>query len=305
MEGELDRIETDHIPRNQVLDEFYGTFQEAVGAAKEAFATSEEKCPKCGKPLTEKFSRRGRFFGCTGYPDCNYIKRPGQAEGEEREKPKITEFPCPTCGKFLVERTGKNGPFLGCSGYPECKTVMNIGIDGKPVAAVKPSGQICDKCGKEMVIREGRRGPFLACSGYPKCKNAKDVDAEGKPVEQKDLGIACEKCGSPMAIRRGPRGPFLGCTGYPKCRSTKQITAELKEKLGAALPPPAPKKAAPQVEITETCEVCGGPMALKAFRGRYFLGCAAYPKCKSTAKISPELAEKIKAAEAAANPAPG
>jgi len=300
MEGELDRIETDHIPRNQVLDEFYGSFQEAVGAAKEAFATSEEKCPKCGKPLTEKFSRRGRFFGCTGYPDCNYIKRPGQAEGEEREKPKVTEFPCPTCGKFLVERTGKNGPFLGCSGYPECKTVMNIGTDGQPVAAVKPSGQVCEKCGKEMVIREGRRGPFLACSGYPKCKNAKDVDAEGKPVEQKDLGIPCEKCGSPMAIRRGPRGPFLGCTGYPKCRSTKQITAELKEKLGNALPPPAPKKEAPKVEITETCTECGGPMALKAFRGRYFLGCAAYPKCKSTAKVSPELAEKIKAAEAAA-----
>ncbi len=304
MEGELDRIETDHIPRNQVLDEFYGSFQEAVGSAKEAFATSEEKCPKCGKPLTEKFSRRGRFFGCTGYPECNYIKRPGQAEGEEREKPKVTEFPCPTCGKFLVERNGKNGPFLGCSGYPECKTVMNIGTDGQPVAAVKPTGQVCEKCGKEMVIREGRRGPFLACSGYPKCKNAKDVDAEGKPVEQKDLGIACEKCGAPMAIRRGPRGPFLGCTAYPKCRSTKQITAELKEKLGNALPPPAPKKQPLQVEVTETCVECGGPMALKAFRGRYFLGCAAYPKCKSTAKVSPELAERIKAAEAAAAAAP-
>ena len=299
MEEELDRIETDHIPRNQVLDEFYGSFQEALATAQEAFATSEEKCPKCGKALTQKFSRRGRFFGCTGYPECNYIKRPGQAEGEEREKPKITEFPCPTCGKFLVERTGKNGPFFGCSGYPECKTVMNVGDDGKPVAAVKPTGQSCEKCGSEMVIREGRRGPFLACSGYPKCKNAKDIDASGKPVEQVDLGIACEKCSAPMAIRRGPRGPFLGCTAYPKCKSTKQLNAELKEQLKDKLPPPAPKKVAPQVEITETCVECGGPMTLRNFRGRYFLGCAAYPKCKSTAKVSPELAEKIKAAEAA------
>jgi DNA topoisomerase-1 len=176
---------------------------------------------------------------------------------------------------------------------------MNVGDDGKPVAAVKPTGQSCEKCGSEMVIREGRRGPFLACSGYPKCKNAKDIDASGKPVEQVDLGIACEKCSAPMAIRRGPRGPFLGCTAYPKCKSTKQLNAELKEQLKDKLPPPAPKKVAPQVEITETCVECGGPMTLRNFRGRYFLGCAAYPKCKSTAKVSPELAEKIKAAEAA------
>ena len=298
MEEELDRIETDHIPRNQVLDEFYGSFQEALASAQIAFANSEEMCPKCGKSLTQKFSKRGRFFGCTGYPDCNYIKRAGQADGEEREKPKVTEFPCPTCGKFLVERSGKNGPFLGCGGYPECKTVMNIGVDGNPVASVKPTGQLCEKCGLEMVIREGRRGPFMACSGYPKCKNAKDVDGAGKAVEQVDLGIACEKCGAAMAIRRGPRGPFLGCTAYPKCRSTKQMTAELKEQLGDKLPPPAPKKVVPQVEITETCLECEGPMTLRNFRGRYFLGCAGYPTCKSTAKVSPELAEKIKAAEA-------
>ncbi len=297
MEEELDRIETENIPRNQVLDEFYGSFQESLASAQVAFANSEEMCPKCGKSLTQKFSKRGRFFGCTGYPDCTYIKRAGQAEGEEREKPKVTDFPCPTCGKFLVERTGKNGPFLGCGGYPECKTVMNIGTDGNPVASVKPAGQTCEKCGLEMVIREGRRGPFMACSGYPKCKNAKDVDGSGKPVEQVDLGIACEKCGAAMAIRRGPRGPFLGCTGYPKCRSTKQMTPELKEQLGDKLPAPAPKKVMPQVEIQETCLECDGPMTLRNFRGRYFLGCAGYPKCKSTAKVSTELAERIKAAE--------
>mgnify|MGYP000567796236 CR=1 FL=1 len=133
-----------------------------------------KKCPKCGKALTQKFSRRGRFFGCTGYPECNYIKRPGQAEGEEREKPKITEFPCPTCGKFLVERTGKNGPFFGCSGYPECKTVMNVGDDGKP---------------QHMPWEDWRAGEDLNTSGWMRATApAGDATFEGVVSWSGELG---------------------------------------------------------------------------------------------------------------------
>ncbi len=32
------------------------------------------KCEKCGKPMTLKKSRRGKFFACTGYPDCKNAK---------------------------------------------------------------------------------------------------------------------------------------------------------------------------------------------------------------------------------------
>ena len=32
----------------------------------------------------------------------------------------------------------------------------------------------------------------------------------------------------------------------------------------------------------------------------YYLGCSKYPKCKGTAKVSPELDARIKEAEAAA-----
>jgi RNase P subunit RPR2 len=31
-------------------------------------------CPKCGKLLREKNSRYGRFWGCSGYPECTYTK---------------------------------------------------------------------------------------------------------------------------------------------------------------------------------------------------------------------------------------
>ncbi|TDY50467.1 DNA topoisomerase-1 [Alicyclobacillus sacchari] len=62
-------------------------------------------CPKCGKPLLE---RRGKtrkvFYGCSGYPDCDYVlwQRPtGQS--------------CPTCGHPMVERQSKGKVTVVCS----------------------------------------------------------------------------------------------------------------------------------------------------------------------------------------------
>jgi DNA topoisomerase-1 len=195
----------------------------------------------------------------------------------------------------MVKRMGKRGPFLACTGYPACKTTMNFDAEGKPVLSARKTEHVCEKCGQPMVIREGRRGPFLACSGYPKCKNAKDVDAQGNPMKPIETGEKCVKCGSAMAVKRGPRGPFLGCSAYPKCRSTKPMSAELKEKLKDVLPPPPPKKDVPQVEITEPCPECGGPMKLRPSRRGFFLGCAKFPKCRGTREASPEVLEQIQA----------
>jgi DNA topoisomerase-1 len=302
MESELDRIESKQAERNHVLQEFWDPFAQALKEAETGMAPvkgveTDEKCPKCGKPLVVRYSKKtgGSFLGCSGYPECKYIK-PGEGESE-REEPVETEHKCPTCGKPMLKRMGQRGPFLGCSGYPECKTTMNFDAEGNPVLAARPTDHVCEKCGKPMVLREGRRGPFLACTGYPKCKNAKDVDAQGNPVQPIDAGIACEKCGAPMRVKRGPRGPFLGCSAYPKCRGTKPVPAEMKEKLKDLLPAPA-KKAMPAVEVTETCPDCGGPMKLRPGRRGFFLGCAKYPKCKGTREAPPELLEQVEAATA-------
>ena len=51
-------------------------------------------CPKCGKPVAEKKSKKGNtFYGCTGYPDCDFVSWDIPLE----EK-------CPKCGSYL---TGK------------------------------------------------------------------------------------------------------------------------------------------------------------------------------------------------------
>lgn len=301
MEEELDQIESRKAKRDDVLMEFYEPFRQALTVAETKMQTvrnaeTEEKCPQCGKGLVVRYSKVGKFLGCSGYPECKYIK---PREGEPaREAPVQTEHPCPTCGKPMLQRMGRRGPFLGCSGYPECKTTMNFDVQGKPVLASKPTEHNCDKCGKPMVLREGPRGAFLACTGYPKCRNAKDVDAEGNPLKPIETGINCEKCGAPMTVKRGPRGPFLGCSAYPKCRSTKPVPEELKEKLKKLLPAPA-KKEEPKVEVKETCPDCGAPMKLRFGRGNYFLGCTKYPKCKGTREVTPEILEQVQSAKPA------
>lgn len=296
MEEELDQIETKKYQRNDVLTEFYEPFAQALVTAETKMVTDAEKCPLCGKQLVERYSRFGKFFGCSGHPECKYIKK--KNEDANREPPKPTEHKCPECGKPMIQRMGRRGPFLGCSGYPDCKTTMNFDMEGKPVLASKPTEHVCEKCGKPMVLREGPRGPFLACTGYPKCRNAKDVDAEGNPLNL-DIDIACEKCGAPMKVRRGPRGPFLGCSAFPKCRSTKQVPEDLKEKLKTLLPAP-PKKDVPKVEISETCPECGAAMKLRGSRRGYFLGCTKYPKCKGTREASPEILDQVQGTAAVA-----
>jgi len=78
---------------------------------------SGENCPLCGKPLVSRYGKRGAFWGCSGYPDCNFTK-PGEGE-QGRAAPVPTDQACPECGKPMLQRMGRRGPFLGCSGYPD------------------------------------------------------------------------------------------------------------------------------------------------------------------------------------------
>ena len=32
----------------------------------------DSNCPKCGKPVKVKEGKYGEFFGCTGWPKCNF-----------------------------------------------------------------------------------------------------------------------------------------------------------------------------------------------------------------------------------------
>jgi DNA topoisomerase-1 len=288
-----------------VLHDFYDPFQSELKLAEVNMQAvkgveTDEKCPECEKPLVVRWSKRGKFLGCSGYPECKFTREEG---GEARPEPVETEHVCPDCGKKMLLRQSRRGPFLGCSGYPDCKVTMSLNEEGKPVPSQVTTEHKCEKCGSPMLLRQGRRGPFLGCSGYPKCRNIKSVDAEGNPVEAVKSGVKCEKCGTEMTVKYGRRGPFLGCSAYPKCRSTMPLPDELKEKL-----PPQPSAngnsrspvTLEDLGIVETCEECGKPMKLRPGRRGLFLGCTGYPKCRTTRDVPAEVLKKVEAAQAAA-----
>src|SRR6185295_15203809 len=90
MEDELDDISNGKQEWVPVLDRFWKDFSAQVGE-KESVPRKDvtqealdEMCPKCGKHhLTIRLGRRGRFVGCTGYPDCDYTRNLDGPEGAE------------------------------------------------------------------------------------------------------------------------------------------------------------------------------------------------------------------------------
>jgi hypothetical protein len=49
----------------------------------EPFPDEIGNCPRCGKPLAVRNGKRGKFIGCTGYPDCRFTKDIFVKEKEE------------------------------------------------------------------------------------------------------------------------------------------------------------------------------------------------------------------------------
>ncbi|MGL4571880.1 MAG: type I DNA topoisomerase [Clostridium sp.] len=94
----------------------YGKFLACPGypECKNAKPIVEEikaPCPKCGRKVLAKRSKKGkRFFGCSGYPDCDFI-----SWNEPVEKK------CPECDSYMVKKySKKTGDFLECSNS-QCK----------------------------------------------------------------------------------------------------------------------------------------------------------------------------------------
>jgi len=172
MEEELDLIEAKKETWQNVIKDFYQPFKEDLDKMQEKTPEIkkettqsqmlDEKCPKCGKTLTMKWGRYGQFIACSGYPDCEYIKKDAN-----KEPPKLLDDKCPQCGKPLVERASRFGKFIACSGYPECKYIQQNQNAKEPPKLLEEK---CPECGKQLVERRGRFGKFIACSGYPECK---------------------------------------------------------------------------------------------------------------------------------------
>jgi DNA topoisomerase I len=181
VEEELDDIAEGERDWVEVLKEFYGPFEEALGAAEQTMervkrepVVTDQECPKCGKPMLLRQGRFGEFLGCSGYPECKTIVDP------KRTEPKELGVPCPTgCGGELTEKRSRRGKvFYGCNRYPECSFA----------AWDKPTDKICETCGYPMGERNfkgrvtgyrclNKECPTVATNG----KNGAGHEEEGLP----------------------------------------------------------------------------------------------------------------------------
>jgi DNA topoisomerase-1 len=192
LEDELDAVsrgEKDWVP---VMRSFWAPFKTQVDSTEKNVQRKdvtqellEEQCPKCGKQLTVRLGRRGRFVGCSGYPECDYTRNLETSGEAKQDAPETVEGrTCPDCGSPLLLRTGRYGKFIGCSAYPQCKHI-------EPLDKPADTQVTCPECKQgTMLKRKSRYGKiFYSCSRYPDCKYA---------VWNEPIAEACPQCQWPI-----------------------------------------------------------------------------------------------------------
>jgi DNA topoisomerase-1 len=206
LEDELDAVsrgEKDWIP---LMKSFWKPFKKLVDIKEETVQRKDvtqemmdEACPKCGKPLSIRLGRRGRFIGCTSFPECDYTRNLGDTAEDNVELEVLADRQCPKCGGNLMVRHGPYGKFIGCSNYPQCKHV-------EPLEKPADTGVACPHCLKgTLVQRRSRRGKiFYSCTTYPECKYA---------IWNEPIAMTCPQCQWPILTLKTTkrRGTELVC----------------------------------------------------------------------------------------------
>jgi len=213
LEDTLDAIargEKEWIP---VLEDFWRPFIQQINTIDEQVQRKdvttellEDKCPKCEKPLAIRLGKRGRFIGCTGYPECDYTQDLNAQAGDKPATEVVEGRACPECKGDLHIKTGRYGRFIGCSNYPDCKFI-------EPLEKPADTGVTCPKCNESKILkRKSRKGKiFYSCGAYPKC----DYALWNEPLDKQ-----CPKCAWPiLTVKETKRSgrqiicPHEGC-GY-------------------------------------------------------------------------------------------
>lgn len=216
LEDELDLISTGKREWIPVLDLFWKGFSQQISQKKDVDRPGveqlDEACPKCGKPLTSRLGKRGKFIGCSGYPECDYTRNVDGEPGETTQPVIVEDRVCPQCSSPLVIKVGPYGKFIGCTSYPKCKFI-------EPLEKPKDTGVSCPECKEGTLIeRKSRYGKlFYSCNSYPKCKYA----TWNPPINE-----PCPKCAWPiLTIKITKRRGTEKVCPQKECGFVEQVAA--------------------------------------------------------------------------------
>ncbi|MHC4445017.1 MAG: type I DNA topoisomerase [Planctomycetota bacterium] len=257
----------------------------------------EEPCPVCEKG-TLQVKRRGvrAFMGCSQYPKCKNTKPLPEGVRLERKitPPQEAGVNCERCGQPMHIKTGRRGKFIACSGFPKCRNTKPIykleELKARPTAesAKESKTKKSAKKSKTSKTKTKSAGKKTVLDPLGPPPEGFAWTRTGKPVVEvwPEETLHCPECGSDMRLQRGRFGPFYSCTAFPKCKCSVNLRGQAKKQAEIEMPPPERAKPIP-TDIA--CEECGQNMLIREGRSGKFLGCSAYPKCKTTKPLPAEL----------------
>ena len=214
MEDSLDLVETGKQYWVDILDKFYHDFDDTLKKAEKNMEgekmkipeeETDEVCDKCGKPMVIKTGRFGKFYACTGFPDCKNTfdaKEKSDKTDDLNVNEEEGSETCDKCSKPMTIKRGRFGKFWACTGYPDCKST-------KPLTG--HTDGLCPKCGGKIYAKKSKKGKT-----YYSCENFKTCEFWIWDEPQKDK---CPKCQSTIFAKKG-KSPKTYCAkencGYEK-----------------------------------------------------------------------------------------
>jgi DNA topoisomerase-1 len=201
LEDELDDISNGKEEWIPVLERFWKDFsaqideKESVTRKEVTQEVLEEDCPKCkAHKLSIRLGRRGRFIGCSGFPECDYTRNL-DGSGDSTDGPARRDIGVdPKSGQAIILQQGPFGWYfqLGeAQGEKKPKRVSlpkNIAPESatlevalKMLALPRDLGPHPES-GKKVVAAIGRFGPYVNHDGQfksiPKDENVFDITLE-------------------------------------------------------------------------------------------------------------------------------
>ena len=157
MEEDLDDIAEGKKEWVPVIREFYEPFAKLLEKKYEEVEKkmpveeTDKICPKCGKNLVIRFGRFGKFYACSGFPECKHTE-------SLENKQSTLDIKCPKCieGDLVEKRTKRKKIFYACNRYPDCDFALWD----------KPTGDKCEKCASLLVEKFSKKSetPQIKCS---------------------------------------------------------------------------------------------------------------------------------------------
>ncbi|MFZ5776433.1 MAG: DNA topoisomerase [Thermodesulfobacteriota bacterium] len=152
--------------------------EETEDAAKVVAGAPARECPECGRPLLLKQDRFGKFWYCSGHPECRHSESYGKEGGEGGA------MVCPLCqiGNVVSKQTPTGKPFYVC---PEAECEF--------MSWSRPHPTPCRVCGSPYLVekRTLAGATVLHCpkAGCGYSQPLSGVAGEGVPQPRKKVVV--------------------------------------------------------------------------------------------------------------------